>query len=665
MKRGMVFAVVFCMFFSLCYGMDMPVLAADGGFQKVTLSLNSNTSDSASIDLYLRDSVHYITINDLCTLARCTQSAEGSRLSVAQGIRRVELDPQNQRFEDGCQEGELLIPEVSEGEYAVPALLFLSYFKAAAFIMDETLYCRMPQFTAWEALDTEQECRPSFFLDGGRRADGFAESIREAGIRALYRDLHSEKGEAFIEALGDTFSIQEEPEEWYIRFYFNILEEPFPALAFGACEMGESGGYGLEEASDRKRFGAGFYEAFLQKYQMKPENVDRRLLLAAAAVEASQLMKTVKAADALALEKKGTSGVGALQLEMKTREFFTGDACREALASADVFGTEEIVRSLDAFLEDALRWFEEEFSLCGSGVNALKDEFSVPELKKLCGQAEQRAQELLAEIQEQRETPELYGSYIQERQTYCRAAIALCEEQLAGWTEDSCAWDYQTVSLRNRIEELKLSLYRLTRFQEDGMDDCLPLDVAFFPDQPEQPTVNLYTVWKRHLQTSGEEEAYFLPADYDGDGRKEAFGFTGIFDGQKGYDEVKIYYLSSVGEVVCIRSQTKYGDPLYGYLLAQPVGDTEEGENYFLSASGDRLLVWEISAYGSGSSSVILGVKDGKAHESAISEQYMTFRQTGPDQFTGLISDFSQGFHAYMEQQFFYIRSTGEFQPAG
>ena len=665
MKRGMVFTVVFCMLFSLCYGMDMPVLAADGGFQKVTLSLNSNTSDSASVDLYLRDSVHYITIDDLCTLARCTQSVEGSRLSVAQGIRRVELDPQNQRFEDGCQEGELLIPEVSEGEYAVPALLFLSYFKAAAFIMDETLYCRMPQFTAWEALDTEQECRPSLFLDGGRRADGFAESIREAGIRALYRDLHSEKGEAFIEALGDTFSIQEEPEEWYIRFYFNILEEPFSALAFGACEMGESGGYGLEEASDRKRFGAGFYEAFLQKYQMKPENVDRRLFLAAAAVETSQLMKTVKAADALALEKNGTPGVGALQLEMKTREFFTGDACREALASADVSGAEKICRSLDAFLEDALRWFEEEFSLCGSGVNALKDEFSVPELKKLCGQAEQRAQELLAEIQEQRETPELYGSYIQERQTYCRAAIALCEEQLAGWTEDSCAWDYQTVSLRNRIEGLKLSLYRLTRFQEDGMDDCLPLDVAFFPDQPEQPTVNLYTVWKRHLQTSGEEEAYFLPADYDGDGRKEAFGFTGIFDGQKGYDEVKIYYLSSVGEVVCIRSQTKYGDPLYGYLLAQPVGDTEEGENYFLSASGDRLLVWEISAYGSGSSSVILGVKDGKAHESAISEQYMTFRQTGPDQFTGLISDFSQGFHAYMEQQFFYIRSTGEFQPAG
>lgn len=516
-----------------------------------------------------------------------------------------------------------------------------------------------------EALDTEQECRLSLFLDGGRRADGFAESIREAGIRALYRDLHSEKGEAFIEALGDTFSIQEEPEEWYIRFYFNILEEPFSALAFGACEMGESGGYGLEEASDRKRFGAGFYEAFLQKYQMKPENVDRRLLLAAAAVETSQLMKTVKAADTLALEKNGTSGVGALQLEMKTREFFTGDACREALASADVSGAEKICRSLDAFLEDALRWFEEEFSLCGSGVNALKDEFSVPELKKLCGQAEQRAQELLAELQEQRETPELYGSYIQERQTYCRAAIALCEEQLAGWTEDSCAWDYQTVSLRNRIEGLKLSLYRLTRFQEDGMDDCLPLDVAFFPDQPEQPTVNLYTVWKRHLQTSGEEEAYFLPADYDGDGRKEAFGFTGIFDGQKGYDEVKIYYLSSVGEVVCIRSQTKYGDPLYGYLLAQPVGDTEEGENYFLSASGDRLLVWEISAYGSGSSSVILGIKDGKAHESAISEQYMTFRQTGPDQFTGLISDFSQGFHAYMEQQFFYIRSTGEFQPAG
>ncbi len=70
----------------------------------------------------------------------------------------------------------------------------------------------------------------------------------------------------------------------------------------------------------------------------------------------------------------------------------------------------------------------------------------MPELEALCGQAEQRAQEFLAALQEQGEEPELYGSYIQERQAYCRAAIALCEEQLAGWTEDSCAWDYQTVS---------------------------------------------------------------------------------------------------------------------------------------------------------------------------------------------------------------------------
>lgn len=664
MKRGMVFTVVFCMLFSLCYGRNMPVLAADGGLQKVTLSLNSNTSDSASIDLYLRDSVHYITIDDLCTLARCTQSVEGSRLSVAQGIRRVELDPQNQRFEDGCQEGELLIPEVSEGEYAVPALLFLSYFKAAAFIRDETLYCRMPQFTVWEALDTaERECRPSLLLDGGRRADGFAESAREAGIRALYGDLHSEKGEAFIEALGDTFSIQEEPEEWYIRFYFNMLEEPFSALAFGACEVGR-GEYGQAEDAERKHFGAGFYEAFLQKNQAEPENMDRRLLLAAAAVETAQLVKAVKAANALATEKNGTPGVGALQLEMKTREFFTGDACREALASADISGAEEICRSLEAFLGDALRWFEEEFSLSDSDVKVLRDEFSVPELEALCGQAGQRAQEFLAALQEQGEEPELYGSYIQERQAYCRAAIALCEKQPAGWTEDGCVWDYRAVSLRNRIEGLELSLYRLTRFQEDGVEGCLPLDTAAFPDLPEKPSVNLYTVWKRHLKTSGEEEAYFLPADYDGDGRKEAFGFTGTFDGQKGYDGVKIYYISPVGELDCVRSRTNYGDPLYGWLLTQPAGGGE-GDNYFLFASGDRFLVWEISAYGSGSSSVILGVKDGKAYEPAVSEQYMTFRQTGPGQFTGLTSDFSQGCHAYREQQFIYRKSTGEFQTAG
>lgn len=178
MKRGRcilsVFAVLFCMLFSLRQETAVPVLAADGTFQKVTLSLNSNTSDSASIDLYLRDSVHYIVLDDLCALARCTQSADGSLISITQGIRRVEFDPEYQRFTDGCQEGELLIPEVEEGEYAVPALLFLNYFKAAAFIKDGTLYCRMPQFTAWEALGTERECFSSLLPDGGGRKDGKA-----------------------------------------------------------------------------------------------------------------------------------------------------------------------------------------------------------------------------------------------------------------------------------------------------------------------------------------------------------------------------------------------------------------------------------------------------------------------------------------------------------
>ena len=576
-----VFAVVFCMLFSLWKETAVPVRAADGTFQKVTLSLNSNASDGASIDLYLRDSVHYIAIDDLCTLARCSRSADGGLISVAQGIRRVEFDPGQQRFTDGCQEGELLIPEVADGEYAVPALLFLNYFKAAAFIKDGTLYCRMPRFTAWEALDTE------------RNED------REAGIRSLYEDLHSEKGKAFTRALGETFSIPEEPEEWYIRFYFNMLEEPFVALAYGGRAADLSGGDGKEDSPVLKRSGTGLYEAFVRKNQTEPEDADRRLLLAAAAAETAQLMKTIKAADAWISEKDGTPGIGALQLERKTREFFTGDACREMLASADVSGPEEICGSLEAYLEEAARWFEEEFALPASGVKVLREELSIPELGALCEQSERRAQELLAEL------------------------------------------------------------------QEDGTADCLPLDAASFPAQPERPCVNLYPVWEEYLRASGEEEAYFLPADYDGDGRKEAFGFTGTFDGQKGYDGVKIYYISAVGEVECVRSRTEYGEPLYGYLLTQPAGGTEEGENYFLSASGQRFLVWEISAYGSGSSSVILGVKDGKAYEPSISEQYMTFQQTGPAEFTGLVSDFSEGGHAYREQRFAYEKSAGEFEPAG
>ena len=167
--------------------------------------------------------------------------------------------------------------------------------------------------------------------------------------------------------------------------------------------------------------------------------------------------------------------------------------------------------------------------------------------------------------------------------------------------------------------------------------------------------------WEEYLQSSKETGAYFVPADYDGDGIQEAFGITGVSDGFGGYNSVKIYYLSPNGGVTCVRKKTKTGDSLYGYLISQTTGTAGASDHYLLPAADAKFLVWEISAHGSGSLSVVLGVKNGEVYEPDISEQYMGFKQGDEGQFIGYTSDFSQGFHDYIEHPFRFDGQTGQF----
>ena len=125
------------------------------------------------------------------------------------------------------------------------------------------------------------------------------------------------------------------------------------------------------------------------------------------------------------------------------------------------------------------------------------------------------------------------------------------------------------------------------------------------------------------------------------------------------YCDVKIYYINSFGDISCVRESTKYGDRLYGYLLPQSHDTTDTVDNFLISTSTSKFMVWEVSAGGSGSSSIILGVKGGKAYEPAISDQYMVFHQNDLSEFIGLTSDFSKGFHDYIENVFIYDKNTG------
>lgn len=198
--------------------------------------------------------------------------------------------------------------------------------------------------------------------------------------------------------------------------------------------------------------------------------------------------------------------------------------------------------------------------------------------------------------------------------------------------------------------------------KQDGLWGLIDLadakEKAGIPVEEAEPAENdagtLQSVWSSHLQSTGETEVAFLPTDYDGDGTEEAIGITGIFDGQMGYYDAKIYYISAKGEISCVRSTTKFGDSLYGYL-------NDRSGQPLLAASSQQFLVWEVSAYGSGSSSIIIGVRDGQAYEPDISEVYMNFGLDESGQFVGWTSGSTNGGRDYFAHPFIFDESSGQF----
>lgn len=157
--------------------------------------------------------------------------------------------------------------------------------------------------------------------------------------------------------------------------------------------------------------------------------------------------------------------------------------------------------------------------------------------------------------------------------------------------------------------------------------------------------------------SGSENYLYFYYDDFNGDGKKEAFGVTGDEGDSVGvHNNVKIYYVSSEGNVVCMNPN------LYGYPT------TEE----LLTAGNSKFFLWEASGGGSGSITYVYGVKDGQAYEPEVSGCYMCFGTsldymgiTGETQpegtYVGFTSDFSKGYHDYIPSYFLYDENSGEF----
>lgn len=153
-----------------------------------------------------------------------------------------------------------------------------------------------------------------------------------------------------------------------------------------------------------------------------------------------------------------------------------------------------------------------------------------------------------------------------------------------------------------------------------------------------------------------EKELYFLCDDYDADGTIEAFGITGDDSDEDISDDIMIYFISSAGKVSPVISEK-----IYGYLTMDSESDP------ILKTGKDKFIVWEQSANGSGSVSYIFGVKNGASYQPDISGKYMTFwgDNSGKNIYVGYTSDFSKGYHDYIENTFTYDTGTHQFVKSG
>ena len=148
--------IVCCLLLTMLIGnLPISVFATNSDYQKHTMTLNSNVVSYTGIALYAQENTFYIPIEDMAKLTRCEISTDGDCVTVKQGFNTGTFDYTQQLYIDLYNNVEVRILQISPGEYAVPAVMFLNYFGATAYIDGETLFVLMPVCTAWEALDID------------------------------------------------------------------------------------------------------------------------------------------------------------------------------------------------------------------------------------------------------------------------------------------------------------------------------------------------------------------------------------------------------------------------------------------------------------------------------------------------------------------------------
>lgn len=363
LKRLISLCIVLAMMLSTIGISGTVTYAAENDFEEVTLALSSNVVNDDTIDLYLLDEVHYISIDDLCRLTRSTKSVDGDIISVTQGIWRAEFDAASQIFNDGYQTVDITVLEISNGDYAVPALMFLSYYKAMAIIKNDVLYCELPESTAWETLDldysnslvdiyelyggegnvelsltldilmdfimgknptTEKYLKSAYYeaLDVDIYSYGAVEQYVNERNEAVYNDLVAEETQSLLESLsnicgaGDTTNkITQEAMDLYILFHCTGQTRDFYNLAYNAMKIGDTASVRCYVDQIASVWREGEFQKSLVKNNAK--STEGAFFLLSSAVEAAQQVKYTHQENNLVYRVMGQENMRKLSLDVE------------------------------------------------------------------------------------------------------------------------------------------------------------------------------------------------------------------------------------------------------------------------------------------------------------------------------------------------------------
>ena len=520
--------------------------AEEDDFEKDTFSLNSNMVSDTSITLYTYDSVYYISIDDLCKLTRCSKRVEGNVIYVIQGFWSATFNVEEQQFYDAHQSVPTTILEVSANKYAVPAIMFLSYFKATAVIKNETLYCWMDEFTAWEALnvDFQNSMIDIYDLYGGKNgvifaltldilmefimgdmgttdgyiSDAFFEALKidlreyssvkeykKLSQDSLYTALHSDEGVDYVEMIKDFLPVAAEPTEWCIENYYNNTEMSFANLAYDAFEAGRH--------DDVQHYGKKLYDTFAKKFKTQDaaeqffKSADYLMVFISAAAETAEQMKYTESTNNIIYNVMGKNnldylgisvddngwfsvanryrnvlGVSFTQIESEAMKLLTDKLSWEKLIGAGVGHALGISEGVWGFSLSVARAFAKYCPLTSPSIEAFEADRKAMFLSEMQQNVYWVVRNTLRKMNGQWDNPDVYSKYIQALQLYCRTSIAMYKNLIKSTDEFASNEDYWISFFEQRIDKLAVSLYQLTTLQEDGVNSCLPLDLKSYKD---------------------------------------------------------------------------------------------------------------------------------------------------------------------------------------